>query len=287
MSIDFYKQNLPPGELEQGDLLSPDSELRALLEQYHPYYAQHKENKLYAVLTQSCDLVRREDGYKAHYISIAPVRPLRVIIRYEFERKFVYPDDGAPFGAMTLKGEIERFLERLLNNNEASHFYYRAAPQSALVEPMCAMLALPISLKVEHYDAILRTRILGVESVFQAKLGWLLGQMYSRVGTPELEPSQLRTEIGDITNSLAVWFENEDFKQFVQLLDDYKAENPGKRIDGDVSKQLIPSIKSRKKRVVDRVLDLASARNYFPTPSKERRDFRRVLEQDPDFARLF
>jgi len=210
-----------------------------------------------------------------------------VVIRYEFERKFVYPDEGAPFGALTLKGEIERFLERLLNNNEGSLFYYSAAPQVALVEPMCAMLALPISLKVEHYDSILRTRILGVENIFQAKMGWLLGQMYSRVGTPELEPGQLRAEIGGITNSLAVWFDNEEFKQFIKLLEDYKTNNPGKRIDGEVPKKLIPQIKSKKRRVVDLVLELASGRNYFPTPSPERHKFRQVLDQDPEFARLF
>src|ERR1700722_20956259 len=109
MSLDFYNKNPPTGELEQGDLLQPDAELQALIQTYHQYYAQHHENKLYVVLTQSCDLVYRDGACKAHYISIAPVRPLRTVINYHFEKKFLRPDVGDPLAPMTVKQEIERF----------------------------------------------------------------------------------------------------------------------------------------------------------------------------------
>ena len=129
MTFDFYKQNLPAGELEQGDLLSPDTQLRALLEQYHPYYARHKENKLYAVLTQSCDLVRR-DGKpcKAKYISLAAVRPLSIVLEREIAKHQDKFDIEANTCAQTRRALIEQFLERVLNNNEHEYFYLEPEP---------------------------------------------------------------------------------------------------------------------------------------------------------------
>jgi hypothetical protein len=287
MTLDFYSKNPPTGELEQGDLLQPDAALQALIQTYHQYYAQHQENKLYVVLTQSCDLVFRDGACKAQYISIAPVRPLRTVINYHFEKKFVRPDVGDPLAPMTVKQEIERFLERLLNNNEPGHFYFHQLPEEkTLIQPMCAMLGLPISFRAEHYATILKARVRGVNTIFQAKLGWLLGQMYSRVASPELDLKELRHEVNEITKSLGVWFEPEIFKQFIKLLEAFKEANPGTAIDDSTIQKLIAQIQPKKKRVIERVLDVASEAQLAANPSPQRRKFRIALEQDPQLAQL-
>lgn len=274
-------------ELEQGDLLKLTDGLRELLKTYHPFYESHPENKFYAVLTQSCDLVPRDGVIGARYVSIAPVRPLRVVMQYEFASEFTRPDKGAPFGTTSLKAEIEKFLERILNNNEPGYFHYFAEPSIGLTEPMCAMLALPISFKAEHYDIFMLSRVGSVQSVFQAKLGWLLGQLYSRVGTPELHPNETKSLVGSLMETLGVWFPNEDLKYLKKLIAEFKEANPNQPVDEAVSADLIRKIPKRKAQLVDLILDIGARTGLYGTPSPQRRKFRIALEQDPEFARFF
>lgn len=75
---------------------------------------------------------------------------------------------------------------------------------------MSAMRGLPIARKVDYHEIFLQSRKLSIEAVFQAKLGWLICQTFSRVGTPELRSDQLNAAIGDRNSHLAVWFPNEE-----------------------------------------------------------------------------
>jgi len=288
MSSDwFYKSELVEDELEQGDLLRVTEELRDLLVTYHPHYAGKNENEYYAILTQSCDLALRAGECGARYISMAPVRSLRRIVHREFGAKLIPPDVGAPYGTESVRAEVERFLERLLNNNESSYFHYLAEAQVGLVEPMCAVLALAIPLKAEHYDLFLRAKIIGIADVFQAKLGWLLGQLYSRVGTPDMDALELRSRVQAITDTLAVWFSNNDFKHLQRLLSEHRATRPEVPVDAAVSEILIQNIPRKKAQAVNRILDIATEVALCGNPSKGRHKFRNALEQDPEFAQFF
>ena len=124
----IYLPSPPLDKLEQGDLLKRTPELEALIGQYHPYYAEKADNRLFAVLTQSCDLVPREGGAcRARYISLSPVRPLRAVLRRELEGKLENVGPGnKPFAPQRVLNTLEQFLERLFNNNEPPFFYYEA-----------------------------------------------------------------------------------------------------------------------------------------------------------------
>lgn len=50
------------------------------------------------------------------------------------------------------------------------------------------MLPLSMSIRVDHHEACLERRIAQITDHFQAKLGWLRGQQFSRVGTPDGSP---------------------------------------------------------------------------------------------------
>ena len=68
-------------ELMQGDVLRRTSELVAILQQFHPHYASHPDYKCFMVLTQSCDLVRRNgDPPSSPYITLAAVRPVEEVL---------------------------------------------------------------------------------------------------------------------------------------------------------------------------------------------------------------
>jgi len=81
--------------------------------------------------------------------------------------------------------ELVLFTESLLDNNESSYFYLHEDIDSSISGMNCAFLALSVALRIEHYDKCLAAKVAQLKEPFQAKLGWLVGSMYSRVGTQE------------------------------------------------------------------------------------------------------
>jgi hypothetical protein len=284
----IYQQNSPQDRLEQGDILKKSDELVSLLRTYHPYYAEHKDNKFFVVLTQSCDLVQRDGTCSARYISIAPVRPLKIILEREFEDKLENIGNGSkPFATQRVQTNLRQFLERLFRNNEPPFFYFETMHEIGIYDEMCAMLSLPISLKPEHYETLRLAKIVGITDVFQAKLGWLLGQMYSRVGTPDLEESTISDKLNNYIDGVAIWLSDSDSKHLRKLVDEYKSQPNGGVVGPTELSELISKIPKRKNQVIDAVLDVVSNQSLIATPSKERKNLRRALEKDPVFSKLF
>ncbi len=283
----LYKQESPGHTLEQGDVLQRTDPLVNLLQDYHPYYAQHADNRFFLVLTQSCDLVVRGGTCAARYIAIAPVRPLKAIVQREFDAKLKRIDVGDPYASDVVRSDVERFLARLFNNNESSYFYLEAEHGAGLYEAMCGVLALPISFKTEHYQTFLAARIIGIDEPFQAKLGWLLGQLYSRVGTRDFEGAAIRSKVDEITDTMAVWLEPAQVAAVEKLILDYRAANAGVPVDTNVFEALLRQVPKKKLRAIEVVLDVAAKIGLAANPSLQRRQLRTALENDHGFAGLF
>lgn len=283
----FYQSDVPD-TLEQGDVLKRTDDLLAVIGKYHPYYAANDKNKFFIVLTQSCDLVRRDGPCSARYLSLAPTRLLELIVSHEFEDRLENVEVGSqPFGTHKAKASIEQFLARLFNNNEPPFFFFPAQHEIGIYGDMCGILALPISLKPEHYETLLAAKITGITDVFQAKLGWLIGQMYSRVGTKDLPAEVLSRKVSDHTEGAAVWVEDADAKQLAQLVTTYRAV-PGNGVVGakELSAMLL-SLPKKKKQVIDAVLAVVTAQGLVENPSPQRFGLRKALESDPAFSKLF
>ncbi|TEX44782.1 MAG: hypothetical protein CFR70_12735 [Rhodocyclaceae bacterium] len=54
-----------------------------------------------------------------------------------------------------------------------------------LGEEAVAMLRVTVSVRSQHYEILTRARVGGLKPEFQAKLGWLLGNLYNRPATPD------------------------------------------------------------------------------------------------------
>lgn len=277
----------PSEYLEQGDVLRASSEVKALLATYHPHYAAHPDNRFYIVLSQSCDLVRRGGDIKARYISIAPVRTLDAILQREFSSSISWLDDGDGFASSRVKAEVEKFLTRLINNNEPGYFYIEPEAAAGLTEPMCASLGLAISFRAEHYDKFLEARTISLEDSFQAKLGWLLGQMYSRVGTQDFPVEQLRQKIDDIVSSLALWLEQPQFDHVRKQMVSEKEAQPERRFDMDDVRRISTTLISKKEQAIEILLNLVAEQGLAANPSPARRNLRLSLQSDAAFAQLF
>lgn len=211
----FFTYRKPDSkDLLQGDLFAKTQEVEALIRDVHPYYLKDDYTHFIA-LTQSCDLVRRKaKPCNSRYITIAAVRPLDLLIRRELEKY----QDGFDKAGMVCSNKSRflmiQFLGRLLNNNEPEYFYLHAEPALHFSDPHCAFLRLSISLKSElHYNTLFGARVLSLHEVFQAKLGWLVGNMYSRVGTNEWVPtveleSDFEKRIRDLLKTACVWVDD-------------------------------------------------------------------------------
>ncbi len=175
-----------PERLCQGDVLERTPKLVELLNQYHAYYAKQESYEYFLVLTQSCDLVRR-DGKppKAHYITIAAVRPVEEALQREARAHQEWWQ--IPQHVLSEKSfdTLALFTCGLLDNNQPNYFYLHADVSVGLSSNYCAFLNLSIPLRVEHYDLCLNAKRVQLREPFQAKLGWLVGNLYSRVGTKE------------------------------------------------------------------------------------------------------
>jgi hypothetical protein len=201
----FTYSQLEGGDLAQGDLLGRTPELTSLLETIHRHYAQEKYTH-FLVLTQTCDLVRHEKYPKAHVINLAVVRPVEYIIDKVIDR---HRQDAFSKAAHVCQEEarelVTDFIEKLLNNNHTNYFYLHRDPDRDMQVNLCALLrqSFPI-LARQNYDICLKARELSLSEGFRAKLGWTVGNIYSRVGTQDWVPDHIDEEDFEIlVNKLA------------------------------------------------------------------------------------
>jgi hypothetical protein len=272
-------------DLQQGDILLKSPELLKLIGEVHPHYLKD-DYHYFIVLTQTCDLVKRKaDQCNARYITLAAVRPLSLAIEREIRKYQTDFDKLAMVCGNNDKYKVLNFIERLLNNNDPEYFYLHEAPQFSLFESSCVFLRLSIAIKTRlHYNACLRSRILSLDEVFQAKLGWLVGNIYSRVGTEDWVPNHLsKTEFirkaKRLANEACIWVENERLKVANQ-----SAEKDLLVQDQSIIREYISgiTIKSNREKVLDR-LSIVLLNMDVTMEDLLPQILRNILESDPEF----
>jgi len=217
--------------LRQGDLLYRTPYIESLLRKVHTYYLK-PTFKYFIILTQSCDLERR-DGKKckSDYISLGAVLPFEHIVKKEFERH--QKDDIEKIGSLcdsSRRSSMYQFLEKLLNNNHTEFFYLQEDNDNGLPESCCAFLRLSIAIRsFEHYDECLKAKFIELREDFRAKLGWLIGNLYSRVGTEDWVPDNLKQHefkrlINEILDKQVFWKDKSSLKALKVTLSDKQKE---------------------------------------------------------------
>ena len=198
----------PEGDLKQGDVIMSARLAEPIRKRVVSRFPGMPSHLL--VLTQSCDLVRRP-APKADFIALAPTRHLGDILEYELGRlQKTELAQRANVCGSNRRTTLEQFLERLLNNNNPDFFYLHQEPGFDLAEPACALLrcSLPFETRIEQYDSLLRARVLGLSEEFRAKLGWLVGNIYSRIGTRDWERSESRALINGYLSDICAWVDS-------------------------------------------------------------------------------
>ncbi len=256
-----YVYDDPKPELLQGDILQKNDALLGVVRNYFPYYADHNDYKFFMVVTQTCDLVRRDGGAcTSPYITIAAVKPLRLALQMEaakyqdgWQRETRVIGDKA-------KVKLVMFLESLIDNNKSGYFYLHEDQSVGISESCCAFLQLSISLhSAEHYDIVLGAKIAQLKESFQAKLGWLIGSMYSRVATTEWNiekaPSErLSAEVSRVLNRTFITYEEDRISEAVADLrreGAFGTKTPAEIAEYVKRKRLIPRSTQFLNRAID------------------------------------
>lgn len=208
--------------LRQGDVLKRTPGLLDILREVHPHYADEKYTH-FQVLTQSCDLVRRDGAScKSRYISLAAVRSVDVVIQRaieKYERKIVFQDKL--YCSEQHKSQLKDVINKLLNNNDTNHFFLKADPEAGIALDSCTLLHLSISIQADlHFETCLAAKLVELKENFRAKLGWLVGNLYSRVGTEDYVPSAIPDKssydafVNDMIGRYVAWVPQDDFSSF-------------------------------------------------------------------------
>jgi hypothetical protein len=272
----------------QGDVLQRTPALDELLKTVHPHFYQHPKNRYFLVLTQSCDLVIRQGGQcKAPYISLAPVRTLDLVMdRQLAQSSLAQVKAELPVVTARNKQKLSDFLHRLFNNNEHSYFYLDS--QDTPLETDCvAFLNLSIAIKADlHFQTCLHAKILQLNDTFQAKLGWLVGQMYSRVGTRDWESSALNAKVRKTLKDAAIWVEDANARALVEAFGQLQqaAGQDAQMTTAEVEQAIsrAPTKKQLVMKEADRVIKAAVGGDQAPLAEK----IRKRLDNDADFSTL-
>lgn len=272
----------------QGDIIKRTESVDKLIETIHPYYDDSNKYPFFMILTQSCDLIRRDDkNCKSKYITLAAVRPLEVAIerhiseyqKKEFEKSFAYCNEKH-------KENIRQFLERLFNNNEPNLFYLREEASKELFKDYCAFLHLTVAVKSNlNYDTLLEGKVIQLEESFQHKLGYLTGQIYSRIGTQDWDEESLKALIkkcfkDNVDNALK-WLPNSVHKKSIEKISKTQSQLNEESVQ-EIIQEIIQSERLEARR--EKMLEIISSKL-----SNEQVEWSKIkqiniqLKNDPEF----
>jgi hypothetical protein len=219
MELFLYKEPLDDKQLYQGDILKGSEELKRLFLEFYPGFPGI-ECGYFMILTQSCDLVVRDGkDCSAPYLNLAAVCDFDDVLEQEMSKYQNHEIEKR--GKLLDKGLFnmgQRFLERLFNNNEDDYFFL---PEDVTKDfgDSVALLRLTMTLSAQqYYELCLKSKIIELNDTFKAKLGWIVGNIFSRVGTEDWTQSQMTEQefvewIKNVLNSNFAWVDKYVIKE--------------------------------------------------------------------------
>ena len=284
-----YAPFTPHDDLEQGDILSVGPQLAEVIAQAHRYFLDPKYTA-FVVLTQTCDLVRRGARCRTPYVNLAVVRPLADVLCFLLDRECRRV--GAALYLKDDEASARKLLERTVNQNERALgvFYLHPDVAVGIGERAVALLQVSIAVRArEHYHKLVAARCGRLRHEFQSKLGWLVGNLYSRVATRDWDEADRDELVGEILeqdgpNGKPVqWARKRDLRRMQREAPSPLAELAQAELAALLAKHGAPS---RKANALDRVR--AVLRRTFPQMPDDRVDvFLRRLGDDQRFTAFF
>ena len=119
-------------------------------------------------------------------------------------------------------------------------------------------------------------------------MGWLLGQLYSRVGTRDYPPADLQAKIEDVVTSLASFVESESMAPLKAAIEEATAVNPEAIQSYADIVEIVRKLPKKKDLVIDAIIKIAAALQLVEDPRGPNRfKFRKELQNSSDLAGFF
>jgi hypothetical protein len=131
-----------------------------------------------------------------------------------------------------MRKAVESLMERIINQNENSLglFYLHPDLDSGITVPSVAILRVAISVSAaQHYFTFKEARVGRLSKLFEPKLGWMVGNLYSRIGVPDWKEKAN----GDIEESIIkdilaplrkepIWLSRDLYKKILKQNPDFE-----------------------------------------------------------------
>lgn len=295
-----YRDHITETSLLQGDILKVDGDFREHFKSFYPAI-KHPDNeiKYVMVLTQSCDLVKTEKRKpKLNHINVCLVRSLDAVIRRVIDEEIkpvsISNTNLLPRDALD---QLKDRISKLLNNTDQKTCFF-LPNHKPFTEDMAALLPLSFSFRTEHYETLLNNRVLGLKSEFQAKIGYIISQLYGRIGTADLSDSgwsdkQIRDYINKLLQHLNLkqvpdksfidYIQqnfNDEGQNIDQLIQQHQAQKVAKEF-GPLKNDLLQKIKTDLIRLFEDRAQIDSLLNSDkPTLSKNIKNLLQKITKD-------
>jgi len=132
-------------------------------------------------------VIRKGKHCKADYINLAVIRDLESCLSQFIDNVCERISHGIYLKSS--REEANQLLQRILNQNEQALGLFYLHPDTDTIgisDYAIALLRVTVALRAkEHYKLLQQARTGRLGGQFRNKLGWLVGNLYSRVGTPD------------------------------------------------------------------------------------------------------
>ena len=165
-------------------------------------------------------------------------------------------------------------------------YFFLYANGTPLAANCAAFLSLSIAIKADlHFQTCLDAKILQLKESFQAKLGWLVGQLYSRVGTTDWPREKLNKEVEAVLGEAAIWVEESKISFLEGEYKKLSMGNPNTTMSQKDISTAASSAPTKKRQILDQA-EKVIAEALGPDRKEDVTKLRRRLEYDAGLTSL-
>ncbi len=225
--------------LFQGDIIFLNDVIRGNL--ISLYQDRVNKAEFAIILTQSCDLVKRSELGNKCKAQLIHMGLLSAFDDYFFNDLSKYCEKGLFENKVRIIDEgkaqkLQNSLEKLLNNNNNDHFFIPEDSGKGLTSHYIVDLRDQCLLSYEYFEEILRNKRCELEEIFRAKLGYMVSQLFSRIGTKDWNKKELENTIKGLINANSIILSKDKVRIARQKESELLSQYP-------LPEQLIPAIK--------------------------------------------
>jgi hypothetical protein len=137
------------------------------MEGHQDYILERADFEAFCLMTQTCDLVRTREE---EFITLAVVR----VITNIFDKPGAKKDSTA--------NKLKSIIQHRANTR---FFYLYKEPDAGIERDSVVDLRVMFALHKKHYDEIVAARKMSMNGLYAAHLGWMAGNVFSRIAMPE------------------------------------------------------------------------------------------------------